>query len=1193
MATVSKQLKRFCRSTVLLLLVLAAGALSAPGPALAQDGWDSLDFRTTHDDCGPYSVGKYEARDSSVSYCMNQERFGPSEPGGPWLTYSSGWVWLDDAYGAVVCNGYPVSTSFGGYSLSADRARAATQIAVWMLNGTTNTNGSYSYASYDGKTHTGAFTKDPEVTAAARWLCESARSGAITAAPHRARRYIGPVSGTQRQDMLYVLPTVSASFEKHSSDISITTGNDSYSLADARFDIYEEASGARVASIRMDAQGRATATLLPNTAYYLVETAAPQGYVARGDHIRFTTGGNGGLTSIDEAPGTVSLSLIKADAATGGSAQPGASLAGAEFTCTSQSAPGWTRTLTTDDAGRASLAGIPLGTFTIRETKAPEGYLPSNETWTYTVGPDQLSAAGTVELECRIPNTPIAFDLEISKFKDGGGDSSGLEQAAGGVRFEVISNTTHATVGELTTNVYGFASTADDATTWFGAGTRPEGVHGAVPYDRAGYTIHEVEATVPAGFAHVGDWTVDADQLADGAKLQYIVDNHALLTHLQIVKRDATSGLTVPLAGFTFQLLDAELNPISQTCWYPNHVVADTFTTDETGTVTLPGSLTPGTYYIREIKLQAPYLTAEDLKIEIPADQTLAPVSVASVYDERAVGEVSITKTDAQSGSPLTGATFDIRAVDTIAEPDGRVAAVAGETVATITTGEDGKASASDLSLGSGSAIYEVVETRAPEGYLLDTTPHPFTLTYLDSSTRVVTQTLDITDDFTKLEISKVDITGTSELEGAHLELVSDTGEVIESWTSSGEPHRIEHLAPGSYTLRETRSPRTYDMAEEVAFELKPTGEVQTVQVKDAPLKISGQIDKRQEIAHPGEGLDANADGLNRATTQRETNGVYSYTLDFRNTSGTWVDECAVTDELKAASAGAAELVSITTPIAPGDRNGLVNVWYRTNVERDDEHASAAEDKTDSPETTTEEDNGPIDASSNDDENLHDGEYESGGTDSNQTVPDLPNATLDDGHDNPWLNTDEVTDLIGEDGRRIDYTGWRLWKADVPTKAAETLRVSDLKLEKNERIIAIRFEYGCVDKDFSTRPDTETWTRDDLKDEHDDIESATTARKSSEDAGGDSSQAAPAIITMRALAGYNETTPLENSAQIDLTRNGGGDDLEDHDSDRVIQRCAPKLALPGTGSLPVAALMCALITTGGALIFAIACRRNR
>ncbi|MFR7733796.1 MAG: collagen binding domain-containing protein [Collinsella sp.] len=89
--------------------------------------------------------------------------------------------------------------------------------------------------------------------------------------------------------MLYVLPAVSVSFQKQSSKADITAGNGIYKLDGATFDIFENAGDARVGTIQTDENGRAQATLLPNTAYYLVETKAPAGYIPRSDRIAFTT----------------------------------------------------------------------------------------------------------------------------------------------------------------------------------------------------------------------------------------------------------------------------------------------------------------------------------------------------------------------------------------------------------------------------------------------------------------------------------------------------------------------------------------------------------------------------------------------------------------------------------------------------------------------------------------------------------------------------------------------------------------------------------------------------------------------------------------------------------------------------------------------------------------------------------------
>lgn len=1115
---------------LLLLLFFLIGCLT-PGAALAIDGSDALNFRTISDGCGPFGVGKYEAQDTSISYCMNQDCPGPSKPGGPWRTYDQGWTWLADEFAAIVCHGYPSNTSFGGHNLSPDLARAATQIAVWMLNGTTRPDGTYSYTNSKGVVRSGRFYENAEAVAAARWLYESAKSGSIKAAPHRARRYHGPVSSEGRhQDMLYVLPAVSVSFQKQSSQADITAGNDTYRLGSATFDIFESAGDARVGTFQTDENGRAQATLLPNTAYYLVEAKAPAGYIPRGDRIAFTTQNSGEHVTINEQPGTITLRIAKIDAATDAGAQVGASLAGAEFTCVSQSTPGWTRTLTTDENGRANLNDVPLGTFTIYESKAPEGYLISNDCWSYTVGAEQLGDTGIVELESRIPNIPIAFDLEISKFKDhGNNDESGLEQPAEGVVFEVVSNSSQQVVGTLTTNIYGFASTKDQPEAWFGAGKRPAGAHGAIPYDRAGYTVREVAETVPEGFKQAGEWTIEANQISDGAKLQYIVDNHALSTHLQIVKRDAQTGASVPLAGFTFQLLDSNHKPVSQTCWYPAHNVMNTFTTDATGTVTLPESLVPGTYYVRETSAKEPYLVGEEIEVNIPADINLTPVAIASYYDRAATGSIRIVKTNAVDGSSLAGAIFEIRASGDIVRPDGGIAAVGGETVATVTTDETGEACADNLPLGSGTARYEVVETQAPTGFLLDRTSHIVDLTYADQKTPVVEARLNVSDDYTKVDISKVDASGEQEVEGARLTLYGPDKTEIDSWTSSDKPHRVEHLAPGTYSLREMMSPRTYDLAEEITFEIKDTGEVQSVAMKDTPIEIKGQVDKRQELVQPiGKGLLANGDGKNRAATQTNTDGLFSYTIDARNDSATWVDEFTITDDLKCAEDDTARFVSVETPVAIGDLNGLCNVWYRTSP--------------------------------------------AGTSDSGKEA----NATLDDGHRNPWLGTEEVTKLLGDDVRLVDYDGWHLWKADIPTDRSVTLDTKEIDLTDDVVITGIRFEYGAVAADFTTRSEAGSWTRDDLKDEHDDLDDAKADLNS--DARG-------AVVHMQATSSYTPQTALVNSARVDLCRNGGGDKLEAHDEDRVIQRCARPQNLPATGSVAVAACITALLTSGTAAIW--------
>lgn len=421
-------------------------------------------------------------------------------------------------------------------------------------------------------------------------------------------------------------------------------------------------------------------------------------------------------------------------------------------------------------------------------------------------------------------------------------------------------------------------------------------------------------------------------------------------------------------------------------------------------------------------------------------------------------------------------------------------------------TGADGSTDFLHLAPGT----YRVAEIEAPAGYVEAPGIKTFTVGADGRIDGRDSGQAAFEDDYTKVRISKRDITDESEIEGAKLTVTDSEGTTIDSWTSTAEDHEIDALAPGKYTLTEQRTPTAYDQAESIEFEVRKTGEVQTVTMYDSPISISGEIDKRQEIADPtAKDTDANGDGLNTAETKASDDGSYAYTIDFRSTSNTWTDEFTVEDDLTAAVDGRAQLTSITTPQALEDYDGKMNVWYRTDKTPDD-HVD-----------------------------------ESGA-----------NATLTDGHENPWLSDEATASTLGEDGRAVDFTGWKLWRADVPTTEAAELAVADLGLEEGEHVTAIRFEYGRVEQGFTTRDGG--WDREGIMDVHDDIASAedTAAENGShtDDSGtGTGTAYAPAIVRMKATDGYTAGTSLDNYARVDLTRNGGGDGLEDHDEDQVTQ----------------------------------------
>lgn len=1024
-------------------------------------------------------------------------------------------------------------------------------------------------------------------------------------------------------------PYVKVTFTKVSSNATLSSGNAEYAYAGATYDIFEADGGTKVTTITTDGQGRATYSLKPNRDYYAVETKAPLGFVKSEDRVAFSTGTTSRTVTLSDAPGTLELTVMKTDSASGGAAQAGTSLAGAEYKVVD--ANGTAHLGTTDENGHVAFGSLPLGRVTVTETRAPEGYRLDPTVHEFEASSADLPATGIIRLspEGAFAEDVVAFDLDLVKYKDTGVEGSGLQDPAAGVQFQIVSNTTGDVVAILTTDEKGYATTEGG---WYGRGQRPEEACGALPFDARGYTVREVSSTTPAGYLPAPDWTVTPEQMVSGTTLHYIVDNDFVGTRIQVVKTDATTGQEVPLAGFTFQLLDAKKNLVSQDVWYPNHEIMSEFTTDESGRVTFPGELKPGTYYIRETAAAAPYLVSEEeVSFTIENSPELAPVSVVTFANVQATGSATITKrcsTGAQEesgsvcetgcGGMLEGAGFDVVAIEDVVSPDGSVQAVAGEVMGHVTTGASGTATIEGLPLGTGTATYAFVETAPDPGHAVDATPHEFTLSYADDRTPVVNASVEATneptvvtldkrvlgtdeplagaafalwretddsdaektlvttnedgkitlrhlmpgtyhlaeveapagylvcedaltftvsedglvegearrsltmeDDFTKVTLSKRDITNEEELPGARLTLLDESGAVVEQWVSDDEPHLIEGLPTGVYTLVEEMTPHTYDEATAVEFVVEATGEVQSVVMYDRPIEVSGGVDKRQEIAsptHPDTEADApiSEGGTNRAEASVSEDGSYDYSVDARSTSSTWVDEFTVTDDLSAARSGLAELTGIVTPVAGQDFDGLLNVWYQTDLTRAD-HVD-----------------------------------ESG-----------VNATLSDGHENPWLSSEETAEALGNDGRALSYEGWRLWAANVSATEATELSVSDLGLAEDEKVVALRLEYGRVEAGFTTRSDG--WDRDDLKDPHDDVADVAAAHAGDELA--DGTCRSPLIVRMRVTDAYQEGTELDNQARVDLFRNGGGTEkLEDHDEDRVTQTPVSVIApIPKTG----------------------------
>ena len=235
-----------------------------------------------------------------------------------------------------------------------------------------------------------------------------------SAAPASFKVYILSTGSATQNILGYeYTPTGTVSLSKTSANTGITSGNSCYSLAGAVYGIYSDAGcSAQVTTLTTDAGGNAAAVSLNAGTYYYKELTAPAGYALDSSVQSFTvTDGQNTALSVSDTPinDPAMITLNKVDSETGDMVQGGASLAGAQFTVNyydgyynnsnlpANPTRSWiiqTKEITTKGGNKVyravlsndyfvagdalySASGIntlPLGTISIEETKAPEGY---------------------------------------------------------------------------------------------------------------------------------------------------------------------------------------------------------------------------------------------------------------------------------------------------------------------------------------------------------------------------------------------------------------------------------------------------------------------------------------------------------------------------------------------------------------------------------------------------------------------------------------------------------------------------------------------------------------------------------------------------------------------------------------------------------------------------------------------------
>ncbi len=215
-----------------------------------------------------------------------------------------------------------------------------------------------------------------------------------------------------------------------------------------------------------------------------------------------------------------------------------------------------------------------------------------------------------------------------------------------------------------------------------------------------------------------------------------------------------------------------------------------------------------GKYFIKELATNSQYILDEteyefevSYKGENISHYTIKIDEDGIIDNELARGEIKVIKKDSDDNTKvLTGVLFEISINEDMSDP-----------FVTIETDETGVALFSELELGT----YYIREAKQVDGYVINETIYKVEIT-ADGDVLEVTCVNTPTEMF----FSKQNITNSKELPGAQIVIKDkETGDIIDEWVSTEEPHIIKYLVEGKeYIMIETQAPNGYDIAEEITF---------------------------------------------------------------------------------------------------------------------------------------------------------------------------------------------------------------------------------------------------------------------------------------------------------------------------------------------------------------------------------------
>lgn len=389
------------------------------------------------------------------------------------------------------------------------------------------------------------------------------------------------------------------------------------------------------------------------------------------------------------------------------------------------------------------------------------------------------------------------------------------------------------------------------------------------------YTVHQTKGW--EGRELMKDFDVFISQ--DGQTYRYLINNANFESYIKIVKVDAETGKTIPYAGAGFQIYDPAGNKVSMTFTYPTPTTIDTFYTDADGQLVTPEKLDYGKGYSL-VEVQAPYgyvLDSTPVSFDVTEENSTQEGGITLIKVDKPnmaqKGTISVEKTGEVffgvnvSGEEdkdviyqpvykvkrLAGAVYEITADEDVITPDGTLRYHKGDVVDTVTTNEDGKAKSKELYLGK----YTVVETKAPNGMVINKEKHSVELTYAGQDVAVTETATSFVNERQKVKISLEKVLEQNETFGigkndkiknisfglyAKEDIVSSSGTVIPAdglieiitLDENGTATANTDLPFGSYYIKEIATDEHYILSDtQYPFTFEYAGQdTETVEIK-------------------------------------------------------------------------------------------------------------------------------------------------------------------------------------------------------------------------------------------------------------------------------------------------------------------------------------------------------------------------